>query len=294
LGVSLVKPRTSLANMGGDRLFLKCWYPTEPKERRENSCYYAFRGLKMKTAKAMIIRIAICILLLMSLSAAIASAHETMNELAVMTKSPSYLKRLHASIEILKATDFDTTKAVSIIINGIMEEIKNPPLLTEEDDGLLVRDGYDSMLLQYALDLGILGESILPLLCAYEDTSKGLLRDWIILARGLLRDSLVHDKIVELYYKDTCMEIRVAAVKAIGYYKDQNDLMVLRDALLDTSYFQVGSDQYIQDGRNLCGEKFYEIRHEADRALFNMGYITERDTLGNYKIIIKSDTLQKK
>jgi hypothetical protein len=248
----------------------------------------------MKTLLTKTIQILSCGLLLAISFSAVASAQETMDELAAMIKSPSYLQRLHASTEILKACDFDTTRAVSIIVNGIKAEIEDPPLLTEEDDGLLVRDNFDSMLEQYILDLSKLGESILPLLRSYEESSKGLMKDWIILARGFLGDTLVHDKIVDLYYNNTSMVIRVAAVGAIGHYKNKGDLKLLQDALFDTSYIMVGSDAYDLHGRNLCGDKMYLVRYATHRALYNIGYVMESDSLDNFKIIKEADTLKLK
>jgi|WetSurMetagenome_2_1015567.scaffolds.fasta_scaffold87836_1 hypothetical protein len=248
----------------------------------------------MKATSNNILWTATLFLLLFSVYPIVAYSQETMDELAAMSKSSSYIKRLQASLRILNASDFDTAKAVSIIINGIKAEIEDPPILTEKEDGLLVRDNFDSMLEQYIIDLSKLGESVLPLLCPYEDSSRSIMKDWIILARGFMEDTLVHDKIVDLYYENTSMVIRAAAVGAIGRYKNKSDLKLLQDALLDTSYIQVGSDVYDLHGRNMCGDKMYLVRYAANRALYNMGYITESDTLDNFKIIKEPDTLQVK
>jgi HEAT repeat protein len=208
----------------------------------------------------------------------------SLNEISKLKESPKWSDRMRAASKILSSTNFDTSLAVNIIIEGINKELKDPSIPTLSDiRGGASANGWNDIIPVYINNLNLLGESILPQLKSFCDSSSGEIKSWIFIARGLLSDSVVHDEII-MFLTNKNPNMRAMAIKSLAYISIPSDIELFKNSLNDSFCLMSSSDISIDGGKSLDNKTIYPVRFEAIKAIQNLGYKVLPDSSGGYII----------
>jgi hypothetical protein len=202
-----------------------------------------------------------------------------------MITSSSWSERFRAAKTVLEAPDFDTLRAVNMLIDGIRMEIRSPaiPNLAEIRGGATTVK-WDQILRAYIQNLASMGTSILPQLSTFADTNDTKTLSWIIIARGLIGDTLVHHRIRTLALDDSDPNLRAMAIEALAVYSSKDDFEIFQQALSDSSKLISSTDVSMDGGKSLKRNELFPVRIEAINALRKIGYSVIPDSRGGYII----------
>jgi hypothetical protein len=127
--------------------------------------------------------------------------------------------------------------------------------------------GTEFLKTNYAIAIGKLSVGHEGVLKAHLGNATGEYRQRLLFILGFLRDESVHGEIATIFKESHDSYIRLAAITALGEYRDTLDVPTLETALYDSFYVY---DFLDEAGKPI--NMWYPVKNVATSALLKMGY----------------------